>query len=242
MSWWTPLFAPRSGARAARGASTWRNALPRHVDVRVRPFLDARSGNPVPSENGPSDSVRLWPCRKPDRSIPRRVGFVWGNGPTNRDRLRLGEGLARDITHILIVESPDSHWVRLVSRHWLRSGRRPHRPHLASFGESPCRRGIVTFRDSTHHNGPMGSFGQTVSRAISPVFSTHPAEIPIGFVWRHAIGFVWGELMSPGYRHFSGLNTSELVLACSEIRGPHRCNPAIWPPAIFMGPGDLPRS
>ena len=68
---------------------------------------------------------------------------------------------------------------------------------LASFGESPCRRGIDTFRNSTHHNGSMGSFGQTVSRAIWPVFSTHHAEIPIGFVWLHAIGFVWGTPYGP---------------------------------------------
>jgi hypothetical protein len=69
-------------------------------------------------------------------------------------------------------------------------GKTASQTQLASFGDGPCRRGIDTFRDSTHHNGSMGSFGEDDSRAVLPVFSTHHAEIPIGFVWRRgkAIG------------------------------------------------------
>jgi hypothetical protein len=61
--------------------------------------------------------------------------------------------------------------------------RRSEETTLDSGGESPSGRSIDTFRNSAHHNGSMGSFGETVSRVVSPVFSTHHAEIPIGFVW-----------------------------------------------------------
>jgi hypothetical protein len=54
---------------------------------------------------------------------------------------------------------------------------------LASFGESPLARGIDIFRNSTHHNGPMGSFGATDSRETSPVCATHSPELANGFVW-----------------------------------------------------------
>jgi hypothetical protein len=53
---------------------------------------------------------------------------------------------------------------------------------LASFGESPLARGIGTFRNSAHHNGSMGSFGQTGSRETPPVCATHSPELAIGFV------------------------------------------------------------
>jgi hypothetical protein len=46
----------------------------------------------------------------------------------------------------------------------------------------PLSWGIDTFRNSAHHNGSMGSFGQTDSREVSPSFSTHPPEITIEFL------------------------------------------------------------
>jgi hypothetical protein len=61
---------------------------------------------------------------------------------------------------------------------------------LASFGESPLAQSIDTFRNPTHHNGSMGSFGQTDSREMPPVCATHSPEFAIGFVWYFPIGFV----------------------------------------------------
>ena len=68
---------------------------------------------------------------------------------------------------------------------------------LASSGESSPGQSINTFRNSTHHNGPMGSFGQTVSWAIRPVFSTHYAETAVGFVSQKRSLASFGE-SSPG--------------------------------------------
>jgi hypothetical protein len=64
-----------------------------------------------------------------------------------------------------------------------RSGNSPPDPQLASFGESPPVRSIGTFRNSTHQNVPMGSFGKTDFREMSPDYSTHSPEFANGFVW-----------------------------------------------------------
>jgi hypothetical protein len=65
---------------------------------------------------------------------------------------------------------------------------------LASFGESPLVRGIGTFRNSAHQNGPMGSFGKTDFREMSPDYATHSPELANGFVWEngHWLRFVRG--------------------------------------------------
>jgi hypothetical protein len=108
--------------------------------------------------------------------------------------------------------------------YWLRSGKRPHDPKLASFGESPLAQSIATFRNSTHHNGPMGSFGETVRGRFRPLCRPIMPRYPLGSFGKtplasfgehptDPIRFVWGKLVRPEYRHFSELNTSELVLA-----------------------------
>ena len=130
----------------------------------------------------------------------------------------------------------------------MQSGPRPFswdratlRGHDDSFGESPCRRGIDTFRNSTHHNGPMGSFWETVSRAVSPVFLTHHAEIPIGFVWSRSLARSNRyklPLGSFGLGASRGSNRYRLPLGSSENRGRHDCNHANSAPPIFIGWGE----
>ena len=73
---------------------------------------------------------------------------------------------------------------------------------------APPARSIHIFRNSTHHNGPMGSFGEADSREKSPVSRPIMPRFPLGSFRKTAlasfgeqptipIGFVWGKPACP---------------------------------------------
>ena len=89
---------------------------------------------------------------------------------------RLGEPGSQVATHLAAIPSYPLGSFRLgdsVAAHL------PSLP-LGSFGDGPCRRSIDIFRNSMHHNGSMGSFGQTVSRAIWPFSRPIMPRYPLG--------------------------------------------------------------
>ena len=136
-------------------------------------------------------------------------------------------------------------------------GRTARRPNWLRLGNSLLARSIDTFRNSTHHNGSMGSFGETVSWEIAPDCSTHPPEIAVGFVWENGpptelasfgecpagpnwlrlgkrpadrIGFVWGTASRPGASTLFGtprIITGQWVRLGKPFRG--RSRPFVRP-------------
>ena len=101
-------------------------------------------------------------------------GFVWENGHW----LRFVRGAGPLIPHWLALKI-GGHTTAIMQ-----SDPRPFswdratlRGHDDSFVESPSIRGIGTFRNSAHQNGPMGSFGKTDFREMSPDYATHSPEI-----------------------------------------------------------------
>jgi hypothetical protein len=94
------------------------------------------------------------------------------------------------------------------------------------------------FRNSTHHNGPMGSFGETVSREMSPVYATHSPEIANGFVSQNGRWLRSGKTAPPGARTFFGTQhiiTGQWVRLGKPFRG--RCRPFMRPilPRLPLG-------
>ena len=113
-----------------------------------------------------------------------------------------GETDSREKSPVYATHSPELAngfvWFRGVGFVWETA---PH-PKMASFGESPLAQGIGTFRNSAHHNGSMGSFGETDSREKSPVYATHSPELANGFVWSRGVGFVWETAPHPKLASF----------------------------------------
>jgi hypothetical protein len=140
------------------------------------------------------------------------------------------------VARFLDPSSRECHWVRLVIRRWLRSGRPPGRGRrpfsrpiiprvpLGSFGNTWLARsgkpdwlrlGRTTrprrrcFSERNTSKLVLASFGETASRRPSPVFSTHHPESAIGFVWSFGRWVRSGERPGPRRR-------------CSPNPGGHR--------------------
>jgi hypothetical protein len=151
-------------------------------------------------------------------TAPRtRIGFVRGSHPSGTSTLFGNQ-------HVITGQ-----WVRLVKP--IR-GRGPPfmRPILPSLPTGSFRKTVIgfvrgkplaqsidTFRNSTHHNGPMGSFGQTDSRETSPVCATHSPELANGFVWENGHWLRSGKAHSPGSLTFFG--TQHIRTGIGFVRG-----------------------
>jgi hypothetical protein len=112
----------------------------------------------------------------------RVIGFVRGKPSARRiDTFRnsthrngpMGSFGATDSREVAGLRDPFSRTCQ-----WVRLGKRV----IGFVRGKPSARRIDTFRNSTHRNGPMGSFGETDSREKSPVHATHSPEFANGFV------------------------------------------------------------
>jgi hypothetical protein len=102
-----------------------------------------------------------------------------------------------------------------------------------TFGESPLARGFDTFRNSTHRNGPMGSFGATDSRRSRPVTRPILPSLPMGSFGKRPLTRTWlrsGKAHSPGASTLFGTQhivTGQWVRLAQPIHG--RCRPFTRP-------------